>query len=99
MDADLQFEWDPAKNSLNIKRHKVSFDEASTSFLDENALLIDDPDHSQDEDRFILLGLSSSLRILLVCHCYRAKEGVIRIISARKADRQERQDYLRRYKP
>jgi uncharacterized protein len=98
MAVDLQFDWDPAKNALNIKRHKVSFDEASTSFLDENALLIDDPDHSGEEDRFILLGLSSSLRILLVCHCYRAKEGLIRIISARKADRQERQDYLRRFK-
>ncbi|WP_373432543.1 BrnT family toxin [Geothrix sp. 21YS21S-2] len=97
MAVDLQFEWDPGKNTLNIRRHKVSFDEASTSFLDENALLIDDPDHSEEEDRFILLGLSSSLRILLVCHCYRAKEGLIRIISARKADRQERQDYLRRF--
>jgi len=98
MAVDLQFEWDPAKNTLNITRHKISFEEASTSFLDENALLIDDPDHSEEEDRFILLGLSSSIRILLVCHCYRANVGLIRIISARKADRQERQDYLRRFK-
>lgn len=99
MAADLRFEWDPAKNALNISKHKVSFDEASTAFLDENALLIDDPDHSEEEDRFILLGLSSSLRLLLVCHCYRASESLIRIFSARKADREERQDYQRRFKP
>jgi uncharacterized protein len=98
MATDLRFEWDPAKNTLNLGKHKVSFDEASSAFLDESALLIDDPDHSEAEDRFILLGISSALRILLVCHCYRAKEGIIRIISARKADRQERQDYLRRFK-
>ena len=99
MPTDLRFEWDPAKNALNLRKHKVSFDEASSAFLDENALLIDDPDHSETEDRFILLGLSSSLRVLLVCHCYRASEGLIRIISARKADRLERQDYLRGFKP
>ena len=98
MTADLQFEWDPAKNAHNLRRHKVSFEEASTVFLDENALLIDDPDHSEEEDRFVLLGLSASLRVLLVCHCYRPKMGPIRLISARKADRQERQDYLRRFK-
>ena len=67
-------------------------------FLDENGLLISDPDHSDEEDRFILLGLSSTLRLLIVCHCYRSAGGVIRIISAQKADRQERQDYLRRFK-
>lgn len=99
MGTDLRFEWDPAKNALNIKRHKVSFDEASTVFLDENALLIDDPEHSEEEDRFVLLGLSSSLRILLVCHCYKPKVGLIRLISARKADQQERLDYVRRFKP
>lgn len=99
MVTEVRFEWDPAKNAINIRRHKVSFDEASTAFLDENALLVDDPEHSEDEDRFVLLGLSASLRLLLVCHCYKAKSGLIRIISARKADRQERQDYLRRYKP
>lgn len=99
MAADLQFVWEPAKNALNIRRHKVSFEEASTVFLDENALLIDDPDHSEGEDRFVLLGLSASLQILLVCHCYKLKIGTIRLISARKADRQERQDYVRRFKP
>ncbi len=94
----VQFEWDPPKNLINIKKHQVSFEEASTVFLDENALLIADPDHSAEEDRFILLGLSSTLRLLIVCHCYRSKGGVIRIISDQKADRQERQDYLRRFK-
>jgi uncharacterized DUF497 family protein len=94
----IRFEWDPPKNLSNIKKHQVSFEEASTVFLDENGLLIADPDHSDEEDRFILLGLSSTLRLLIVCHCYREKGGVIRIISAQKADRQERQDYLRRFK-
>jgi uncharacterized DUF497 family protein len=94
----VRFEWDPAKNLSNIKKHRVSFEEASTVFLDENGLLIADPDHSDEEDRFILLGLSSTLLLLIVCHCYRSKGGVIRIISAQKADRQERQDYLRRFK-
>lgn len=95
----IHFEWDPAKNTLNIRKHHVSFEEASTVFLDENGLLIADPDHSDEEDRFILLGLSSTLRILIVCHCYRSKGATIRIISAQKADRNERQDYLRRFKP
>ena len=95
----IHFEWDPAKNTLNIRKHHVSFEEASTVFLDENGLLIADPDHSDDEDRFILLGLSSTLRLLIVCHCYRSKGGTIRIISAQKADLNERQDYLRRFKP
>ena len=99
MKTQIQFDWDPAKNTLNIRKHKVSFVEASTVFLDENALLIDDPDHSEDEERFVLLGLSSSLRLLLVCHCYRSDDGHIRLISARRADRFESQDYLRRFKP
>ena len=94
----VHFDWDPAKNASNIRKHHVSFEEASTVFLDEGALLIADPDHSDEEDRFILLGLSSTLRLLIVCHCYRSKGGVIRIISAQKADRKERQEYLRRFK-
>jgi uncharacterized DUF497 family protein len=94
MSSDLCFEWDPGKDASNIRRHKVSFEDASTVFSDENALLINDPDHSLEEDRFILLGLSSSLRVLIVCHCYRAKGQSIRIISARKADSQERRDYF-----
>ncbi len=95
----VRFEWEPEKGTSNLRKHKVSFQEASTAFLDENALLIDDPDHSDTEDRFVLLGLSSSLRLLLVCHCYRAGGGVIRIISARKADREERQLYITKVHP
>ena len=91
--ADLKIEWDPRKAAANKKKHGVSFDEAATVFSDENARLIADPDHSEDEDRFILLGLSWSLRLLVVCHCYREASGVIRIISARKADRTERGQY------
>lgn len=93
--AGLRFEWDPAKNRINRRKHRVSFEEAQTVFFDESALLIDDPDHSGTEDRFILLGLSSALRVLIVCHCYRARGNVIRIISARKADRSERALYPR----
>ena len=89
----LQCEWDPKKASSNEKKHGVSFEEARTVFFDENAKLIDDPDHSQDEDRFVLLGLSSSLRVILVCHCYRDEGGVIRIISARKASSHESKQY------
>ena len=89
----LQFEWDPKKASSNEKKHGVSFEEARTVFFDENAKLIDDPDHSEDEDRFVLLGLSSSLRVILVCHCYRSEGGVIRIISARKASSHESKQY------
>ena len=96
MASELRFEWDPNKNATNIQRHKISFDEAASTFLDENGLLIGDPDHSDEEDRFVLLGLSSTLRLLLVCHCYKADGGLIRIISARKADRQERELYTRR---
>lgn len=97
--ADLRFEWSAAKNAANRRKHGVSFEEAETIFSDDRALLIADPEHSDDEDRFILLGLSSLLRTLVVCHCYRAGDDVIRIISARKADRSERADYNRRWKP
>ena len=92
----LQFEWDPAKDRANKRRHGVGFDEAMAVFFDEHALLIDDDEHSEAEDRFVLLGLSNKLRILLVCHCYRRNDEVVRIISARKADRQERAEYNRR---
>ena len=87
------FEWDESKNKANTQKHGVSFEEAQTIFYDENALLIDDPDHSADEDRFILFGISLSLRLLVVCHCYRQSETIIRIISARKATRSESKQY------
>ena len=96
---DLKFEWDPAKNSANVRKHRVSFEEAETVFSDDRALLIDDPDHSAEEDRFILLGLSAQLRTLVVYHCYRGADEIIRLISARRADKQERETYARRWKP
>ena len=92
---DLRFEWDEDKNRENIKKHGVSFQEAQTVFLDENALRFFDPDHSRDEDRFIMLGMSFKLRVLVVCHCHRKNDTVIRIISARKADKHEAKDYWR----
>ena len=91
--SDLTFKWNNRKASENKRKHGVSFDEAKTAFLDENARLIPDPVHSDGEDRFVLLGLSIQLRLLLVCHCYREEGNVIRIISARKADRSERTQY------
>ncbi|HQR45125.1 MAG TPA: BrnT family toxin [Thermoanaerobaculia bacterium] len=94
--GELRFEWNPAKARSNLRRHGVSFSEAASVFLDEHAALIDDPDHSRDEDRFVLLGLSATLRVLLVCHCYRASGNVVRIVSARKADPQERHTYFQR---
>jgi uncharacterized DUF497 family protein len=89
----LEFSWDPEKAASNKKKHGVSFEEAKTVFYDENARLINDPDHSDEEDRFILLGLSLKPRLLTVCHCYRMKESVIRIISARKATKNEHKLY------
>ncbi|MFM9980102.1 MAG: BrnT family toxin [Burkholderiales bacterium] len=91
--SSLHFEWDDRKAAANLKKHGVSFEEARSVFVDERAKLIDDPDHSEDEERFVLLGMSSALRILLVCHCYRSKGNVIRIISARKALPRESKDY------
>ena len=88
----LRFEWDARTATANLKKHGISFEEAKSVFFDERAKLIDDPDHSEDEDRFILLGLSHSLRIVVVCHCYR-DENVIRIISARKATVRELKEY------
>ena len=93
--SGLRFEWDEAKDRENIKKHGVSFEEAQTAFFDENALRFFDPDHSEDEDRFIMLGMSLKLRVLVVCHCFRRGDTVIRIISARKADKDESKQYWR----
>jgi hypothetical protein len=90
--SDLTFEWDERKNASNVQKHGVSFDEAKTVFTDQFARLIVDPDHSGEEDRFILLGTSIHSRLLVVCHCIRMNDS-IRIISARKADKQEREIY------
>jgi len=94
----LIFEWDDRKDQANQRKHGVAFVEAQTVFLDDNALFMADPDHSDAEDRFLLLGLSAAVRALVVCHCYRESDDVIRIISARKADRQERELYASRGK-
>ena len=91
--STLRFEWDEGKAAANLKKHGVSFNEAKSIFVDDCAKLIDDPDHSEDEDRFVLLGLSSVLRLLLVCHCYRSEGNVIRIVSARKASAKESKYY------
>jgi uncharacterized DUF497 family protein len=90
------FEWDRKKSISNQKKHGISFEEAQTVFIDENALLIHDPDHSEEEERFILLGMSARLRILVVCHCYRQDDEQVRIISARKAAREEQNKYWER---
>ena len=92
----IRFDWDKDKNIANHKKHGISFEEAQTVFVDENALMIHDPDHSSDEDRFILLGLSASIRLIVVCHCYRENDDVIRIISARKATHIEQKRYWKR---
>ena len=89
----IRFEWDENKNKINQKKHKVSFEEASTVFYDMEARVIDDPEHSEEEDRFIILGLSKKANLLVVCHCYRASDTVIRIISARKATTNETRQY------
>ncbi|MCL2349995.1 MAG: BrnT family toxin [Defluviitaleaceae bacterium] len=90
---DSEFVWDAEKYEINFKKHGVLFEEAATVFEDDNALLKYDPDHSQDEDRFIILGYSKYARLLLVCHCYRNDDAIIRIISARKANKDESKEY------
>lgn len=91
----VRFEWDENKARINRKKHGVSFEEAETVFYDTSALVIDDPEHSDSEDRFIILGMSGSARLLVVCHCLRESETVIRIISARKATKTESSYYER----
>jgi hypothetical protein len=97
--AGLRIEWDKVKDRINIRKHGISFEEATTVFYDEKALLLADPDHSDTEDRFVLLGVSTSLRLLVVCHCYRSNDEIIRIISARKATKPEAEVYTQRWKP
>ena len=89
----LVFEWNRRKENANIKKHGISFNEALTTFYDENAVQFFDPDHSDEEDRFILVGVSHRLNTLVVCHCFRENEITVRIISARKADKDEENVY------
>ena len=91
--TELRFEWDERKNEINRKKHGISFQEAATVFEDTEALVIDDPEHSEEEERFIILGYSLRANLLVVCHCYRSSEAVIRIISARKATVNETKQY------
>ena len=89
----IKFDWDPAKAASNLRKHGVSFEEAQTVFYDELAVQFYDEPHSSDEERFLMLGMSSGAHLLLVCHCERDSGGVIRIISARKATKQESSFY------
>ena len=91
---ELRFEWDPNKAKINIEKHGISFEEATTVFADEKAVLFDDPDHSEDEERSNLLGFSATAKMLIVCHCLREEGNVIRIISARKATKTEEKQYI-----
>jgi len=93
--VDIHFEWDEQKNRENKRKHGVSFEEAQAVFFDEKAVRYYDPDHSEEEDRFIMLGLSLKLRALVVCHCFRSDDRSIRIISARKANKREAAAYGR----
>jgi uncharacterized DUF497 family protein len=92
----LRFEWDSRKAAENRRKHGVPFEEAQTVFVDESALLRPDEDHSVEEDRFVLLGFSARMRMLVVCHCYRQDDEVIRLISARRANSVERKQYEHR---
>ena len=89
------FDWDENKNQSNQEKHGIDFEEASTVFIDEQAILFDDPEHSDEEERFLLLGMSKSAKVCIVCHCYRESDTVIRIISARKATKKEVERYVR----
>lgn len=95
----LEFAWDPRKARANQQKHGISFDEVRSIFADEGALVIDDPDHALEEERFIIIGFSWAARLLTVCHCYRESSQVIRIISARKATANESKQYVRRNMP
>lgn len=91
--SNIEFAWEDKNATANLKKHGVSFEEAQTVFYDESARQIPDPEHLDEEDRFVLLGMSAKLRLLVVCHCYRGRDSVIRIISARKATPRERKFY------
>ncbi len=93
--SDYPFIWDDEKNAINIKKHGVSFDEATSVFDDDNAVYLDDDAHSQEEERFIIIGMSDKNKLLMVCHCYRDNDSIIRLISARRANNKEHDSYWR----
>jgi len=96
--SELSFEWDSVKAASNAAKHGIAFDEAKTVFHDENALVISDPDHSEDEDRFIIMGQSEHSQMLVVVHCFRQEGSSIRIISARRAGTKEQKPYWEKQK-
>ena len=96
--SEIFFEWDSRKAASNAGKHGVSFDEARTVFYDEHAIVMPDPDHSSTEERFVIMGLSSTLRILVVVHCFRKSGSSIRVISARRAGTKEQQPYWEKKK-
>ncbi|MDR0937422.1 MAG: BrnT family toxin [Oscillospiraceae bacterium] len=89
----MKFEWDEAKNKTNIIKHGIPFETAQYVFYDENAIVVYDEEHSDDEERFAIIGADNIYRILMVCHCYRENDSIIRIISARKATNNEIEQY------
>jgi uncharacterized DUF497 family protein len=91
--GNIEFAWDSRKAKANVRKHGVTFEEARTAFFDENARLIDDPEHSVEEERFVLLGYSFQSRCLIVSHCYREPGSVVRLISARRATPREESEY------
>jgi uncharacterized DUF497 family protein len=95
--SELRFEWDEGKSRANERKHRISFEEAQTVFYDDWAILVEDEDPDEPENRFVMLGMSAAAKTLVVCHCYREEDSVIRIISARRANRSEREDYKSRW--
>lgn len=91
---ELKFEWDENKNAINKQKHHISFEEAKTVFFDDDAILFDDPEHSHGEERFLIIGVTATEKICIVSHCYRNNDNTIRIISARKATKNEKQVYI-----
>ncbi len=92
---EIHFEWNKKKDEANLKKHRISFEEAKSVFYDQNAIEFFDEEHSHDEQRFLLLGFSDKLRLLIICHCFRKSDSRIRIISARKATKNESKYYRR----
>jgi uncharacterized DUF497 family protein len=93
--GNIEFAWDPRKARSNMVKHGISFEEAKTAFIDENGRLLDDPDHSEEEERFVLLAYSIEARCLIVSHCYPENDSLIRLISARRATSKEEEQYWR----
>lgn len=91
----IRFEWDENKNRINKVKHGIDFEEAKTVFYDDDAIMFDDPEHSMEEDRFLILGITKHENLCIVSHCYREDDNIIRIISARKATKSETKTYNR----